>query len=53
MDEYIRFNGSRVKNIQGQHFGHLIPQKVVGIKDRYGNAYATYAEAQEKYLQSD
>lgn len=35
MDEYIRFNGSRVKNIQGQHFGHLIPQKVVGIKDRY------------------
>lgn len=35
MDEYIRFNGSRVKNIQGQHFGHLIPQKIVGIKNRY------------------
>lgn len=35
MDEYIRFNGSRIKNIQGQHFGHLIPQKVVGIKNKY------------------
>lgn len=35
MDEYIRFNGSRIKNIQGQHFGHLIPQKIVGIKNKY------------------
>lgn len=35
MDEYIRFNGSRVKNIKGQHFGHLIPQKIVGIKNKY------------------
>nr|DAH09532.1 MAG TPA: AP2 domain protein [Caudoviricetes sp.] len=35
MDEYIRFNGSRIKNIQGKHFGHLIPQRVIGIKNRY------------------
>lgn len=35
MDEYIRFNGSRVKNIQNKHFGHLIPQKIVGIKNKY------------------
>lgn len=35
MDEYIRFNGSRIKNIQGQHFGHLIPQKIVGVKNKY------------------
>lgn len=35
MDEYIRFNGSRIKNIQGQHFGHLIPKKIVGVKNRY------------------
>lgn len=35
MDEYIRFNGSRIKNIQGQQFGHLIPRKIVGIKNKY------------------
>lgn len=34
-DEYIHFNGSRVKNIQGQHFGHLIPQEIVEIKNKY------------------
>ena len=35
MDEYIRYNGSRIKNIRGQHFGHLIPQKIVGVKNKY------------------
>lgn len=35
MNEYIRFNGSRIKNIQGKQFGHLIPQRVIGIKNRY------------------
>lgn len=35
MDKYIRYNGSRIKNIRGQHFGHLIPQKIVGVKNKY------------------
>lgn len=34
-ENYIFFNGSRIKNIAGETFGYLVPQKVVGIKNRY------------------
>ena len=35
MEKYIFFSGSRVKNLKGKIFGHLIPQKIVEIKNRY------------------
>lgn len=51
MDEYIRYNGSRIKNIRGQHFGHLIPQKIVGVKNNmpYGNVCVIYAVVQDRF----
>lgn len=35
MDNYIFYNGSRIKNLQGQRFGKLTANKVVEIKNRY------------------
>ena len=35
MDNYIFYNGSRIKNLQGQRFGKLTANKAVEIKNRY------------------
>lgn len=35
MNEYIFFNGSRIKNLKGSIYGFLEPLEIIGIKNKY------------------